>query len=54
MSEPTPETPAQPAKKQKPKPTGVEVNQRTIMVGKDLQPMEDKHQTRVPWKESKE
>lgn len=54
MSEPAPETPAKPVRKQKPKPTGVEVNQRTIMVGSELQAMEDKHQTRVPWAESKE
>ncbi len=51
MSEPE-VTPAEPVKKKKSKPTGVEVHQRTIMVGKDLQPMEEQHQTRVPWKEA--
>lgn len=52
MSEPAPAQPAKPAEpKKKARPTGVEVEQRTVIVGDKLEPMEEKHQTRVPWKE---
>lgn len=41
--------PAPVEKKKKPKPVGVTVGERAVAVGGKLEPMAEKHQTRVPW-----
>jgi hypothetical protein len=41
--------PAPAEKKKKPKPVGVTVGERAVAVSGKLEPMAEKHQTRVPW-----
>jgi hypothetical protein len=41
---------APPEKRKKPKPDGVTVGERSVMVDGKLVPMSAEHQTSVPWK----